>query len=122
MKTGKVVAFIGPHCLETREYPIPDIGEQAAGGARLTKRSVQSSRFFLSPGFSGGDPVRLDKSGDTLDRIAAYKFHSIRGVDRPKSLEILRFERHPRSIDRRRSRGPLKWRLPGRPLLLLLKP
>jgi threonine dehydrogenase-like Zn-dependent dehydrogenase len=29
VKTGKVVAFIGPYCLETREYPIPDVGDEA---------------------------------------------------------------------------------------------
>jgi len=29
VKTGKVVAFIGPCCLETREYPIPDIVDEA---------------------------------------------------------------------------------------------
>ena len=29
VKTGKIVAFIGPYCLETRDYPILDIGEEA---------------------------------------------------------------------------------------------
>lgn len=29
MSTGKLVAFIGPFCLETRDYPIPEVDDQA---------------------------------------------------------------------------------------------